>query len=64
MIIRTETRAAEIKMAEANLQGLLDAQYISSMSDDFYYSNGSKSADDLEIRAARLKLEALKKDQV
>jgi hypothetical protein len=62
-MIRTETHAADIKMAEAELQGLLDAQYISAMSNGRYYTDGSKARDDRDIIAVRKKLEVLKKDQ-
>lgn len=62
MISRNETRAAEIKMAEAELKGLLDARTVSEISNDRYYTDGSKTRDDAAIFRAREKVRELKKD--
>ena len=57
-----QTRQAEIAEAEARLIRLENAQYISSMSNGRYYTDGSKDRDDREISEARRVLAELKKD--
>jgi hypothetical protein len=64
MVNVTDTRAAEIAELEAKVARLETAQFSSSMSNGFYYSDGSKARDDIEIKQARDALAEAKKNTI